>query len=122
METLVLGGGFFLAYFGWIFGVIRIISKEDRMSRLAYLRGDDIEITVAEEHLHEMKTVAKSLGLRRLAPVHVDPSPSWYRDPEPLIVLQCCRCGGADTADKMLANLDGKPYNSYEHERCPEVK
>ena len=42
----------------------------DKVTRLAYLRGDEFEIALAEEHLPGMKDVAKSLSLRRLAPVH----------------------------------------------------
>jgi hypothetical protein len=90
------------------------------MSNLAYLRGDGLEIALAEERLPDMKFVAKSLGLRRLVPVHSDPNAS--RDAEPVIVLQCLLCKGTGLPHEMLANLDGKPYNSYEHVKCPEVK
>jgi hypothetical protein len=90
------------------------------MPRLAYLRGDDIEIALAEEHLPEMKDVAKNLGFRRLAPVHGDPSLN--RDAEGVAVLQCIRCNGSGLPHEMLANIDGRPFVDYEHERCPEKR
>lgn len=89
------------------------------MAQLAYMRGDGIEMALAEEHLPRMKALAKSLGLRRLAPVHSDPSDN--RDAEPFIVLECARCHKTGLPHEMLANLDGKPYRSYEHVTCPEV-
>jgi len=91
----------------------------DKVTRLAYLRGDEFEMALAEEHLPGMKDVAKSLGLRRLAPVHGDPR---YGDAEGVVVLQCVRCNGTGLPHEMLANLDGRPFVDYEHERCPQSK
>lgn len=85
--------------------------------RLAYLRGEGMEMAVAEGLLPSLKDVAKVLGLRRLAPVQTAPSRS--RDAEGTVVLKCIRCGRTGLPHEMLADFDGKPYGSYEHEHCP---
>jgi hypothetical protein len=62
--VLLIGGLFLAAYYGWLFLLVRIAFKEggNNMPRLAYLRGDGVEIALAEEHLPGMKDVAKVLG------------------------------------------------------------
>lgn len=88
-----------------------------RRYRLAYLRGDDLEVVVAEDTLRGLTRFTKSEGLRRLIPVYGDED-----EAEGKIILQCKRCGGTGLPHEMLADLDGKPYNSYEHIRCPAPK
>lgn len=119
MIVIIGGGLFFALYYGWLAILINEAVKEGRtdMKRLGYLRGDGVEMVVAEELLPGMEDVAKVLGLRRLAPVHSDPSPD--RDAEGVAVLQCIRCNGTGLPPEMLANLDGEPFKSYEHKRCP---
>lgn len=93
------------------------------LTRLAYLRGEGIEIALTADLLPSMEDVAKSLGLRRLAPVSGGEPQRYtqtYGDSRSNIELHCVRCGKRGFPIEMLANLDGEPYNSYEHEKCPQ--
>lgn len=83
-------------------------------TRLAYLRGEGVEIVVHVNTLHKYRGVAKTLDLRRLTPVVGGPefTDGWIK-------LQCSKCGGEGHPHEMLANLDGKPFHSYEHKKCP---
>ena len=37
-------------------------------------------------------------------------------------MLQCLKCGKMGYPYQMLANLDGRPFVDYEHERCPPIQ
>jgi hypothetical protein len=87
--------------------------------RLAYLRGDGQEMVVTPEMARGLKDVAKSLGMRRLVPVDGEQPDPRHPNSRNDIWLPCTVCGGAGQPYQMLANIDGKPFASYEHERCP---
>ena len=89
-------------------------------TRLAYLRGEGIELVVHPDLVPGLKVVAKNLGLRRLVPVAGDEPDRSKPNARNDIVLHCMKCGGQGQPYQMLANIDGEPYNSYEHERCHE--
>jgi len=82
--------------------------------RTAVLVGDGITLVVSLERAEAMKDVAKTLGLRRLVPV----KPGFGDASKTL--LQCERCQLSGLPHEMLADMDGKPFNSYIHRRCVE--
>jgi len=94
-----------------------LASRHDQppRARLAYLRGDDVQVIVTEDIVRGLSSFAKAQNLRRLTPVHQTPGCESF-------TYVCCRCGKTGHAHEMLANLDGRPYHSYEHERCPDTK
>lgn len=90
--------------------------RQRKPARLAFLRGDGMELAVDVGLLRGLRSFATSLGLRRLVPVQGgEPGSS-----SGALVMRCSRCGGSGVPREMLANIDEKPYSTYEHERCPE--
>ena len=48
-EVLFVGGGFFLTYFGWIFGVVRCVRSEDKAAMVKTEDIDSIHQRTVEE-------------------------------------------------------------------------
>jgi len=87
--------------------------------RLAYLRGNGIEMAVHVDRLKDMGKFACDNGLRRLMPVQSEvPDPERPNSSNDVWLL-CSRCGGHGQPHQMLVNIDGMAFGSYEHVSCP---
>jgi hypothetical protein len=88
-------------------------------TRLGYLRGTGMELALDSRKLQGMSSFARNSGLRRLLPVDGDVPVRGKHVTRNEVLLRCTQCGRTGLPHEMLANLDGEPFKSYEHERCP---